>query len=76
MLAGGIGLVELKHWLWEQPREMRQTVLKQRLAPKPGSIDYLIFDCAPGWDLLSVNILVAASEVLCPVSLQGPAWRA
>jgi chromosome partitioning protein len=73
VLAGGIGLVELKHWLGEQPREVRQTVLKQRLAPKPGSIDYLIFDCAPGWDLLSVNILVAASEVLCPVSLQGPA---
>jgi chromosome partitioning protein len=73
VLAGGIGLVELKHWLGEQPRDVRQTVLKHRLAPKPGTIDYLIFDCAPGWDLLSVNILVAASEVLCPVSLQGPA---
>jgi chromosome partitioning protein len=73
VLAGGIGLVELKHWLGEQPRDIRQTVLKHRLAPRPGTIDYLIFDCAPGWDLLSVNILVAASEVLCPVSLQGPA---
>ena len=72
-LSGGIGLVELKHWLGEQPREERQTMPKQRLAPRPGSIDFLIFDCAPGWDLLSVNILVAASEVLCPVSLQGPA---
>jgi chromosome partitioning protein len=73
VLAGGIRLVELKHWLGEQPREVRQSVLKQKLTPRPGSIDYLIFDCAPGWDLLSVNILMAATEVLCPVALQGPA---
>lgn len=73
VLAGGIRLVELKHWLGEQPREERLGVLRTRLAPRPGSIDYLIFDCAPGWDVLSVNILVAAREVLCPVALQGPA---
>jgi chromosome partitioning protein len=73
VLAGGIQLVELKHWLGEQPREVRQTVLKQKLVPREGSIDYLIFDCAPGWDILSVNILMAATEVICPVALQGPA---
>jgi chromosome partitioning protein len=72
MLAGGIQLVELKHWLGEQPRATRQTVLKQKLVPREGSIDYLIFDCAPGWDVLSVNILMAATEVICPVALQGP----
>lgn len=73
VLAGGIHLVELKHWLGEQPRAVRQGVLAQKLVPREGSIDYLIFDCAPGWDVLSVNILMAASEVLCPVALQGPA---
>jgi chromosome partitioning protein len=73
VLAGGIRLVELKSWLGEQPRELRLSVLKHQLAPRPGTIDYLIFDCAPGWDVLSVNILVAATEVLCPVALQGPA---
>ena len=73
VLTGGIQLVELKHWLGEQPREVRQTVLKQKLVPREGSIDYLIFDCAPGWDVLSVNILMAATEVICPVALQGPA---
>jgi chromosome partitioning protein len=73
VLAGGIQLVELKHWLGEQPREVRQTILKQKLVPREGSIDYLIFDCAPGWDVLSVNILMAATEVICPVALQGPA---
>ena len=72
LLDGGIRLVELKNWLGEQPREIRQTVLAQKLVPKEGALDYLIFDCAPGWDVLSVNILMAATEVICPVALQGP----
>ncbi|MDY6903734.1 MAG: ParA family protein [Thermodesulfobacteriota bacterium] len=73
LLAGGMGLVELKHRLGELPREERQSVLARSLVPKGNSVDYLIFDCAPGWDVLSVNILMAVDEVLCPVSLQGPA---
>jgi chromosome partitioning protein len=72
VLAGGIKLVELKNWLGEQPREKRQTILTKALIPREGSLDYLIFDCSPGWDLLSVNILMAADEVLCPVALQYP----
>ena len=73
LLDGGIRLVELKNWLGEQPRATRQTILAQKLVPRQGALDYLIFDCAPGWDVLSVNILMAATEVLCPVALQGPA---
>ena len=72
VLAGGIQLVELKHWLGEQQRDVRQSILASRLIPKNDLLDYVIFDCAPGWDLLSVNILMAAEEVLCPVALQGP----
>jgi chromosome partitioning protein len=72
LLAGGIKLVELKNWLGEQDRGLRQTVLAKTLIPKDGTLDYLIFDCAPGWDVLSVNILMAVNEVLCPVALQGP----
>jgi len=75
VLAGGIRLVELKHWLGEQEREIRQSVLAARLVPRSGLLDYVIFDCAPGWDLLSVNILMAANEVLCPVALQGPSLQ-
>jgi chromosome partitioning protein len=75
ILDGGIRLVELKNWLGEQPREIRQTVLSHKLIPKEGALDYLIFDCAPGWDVLSVNILMAADEVLCPVALQGPSLQ-
>jgi chromosome partitioning protein len=75
ILDGGIRLVELKNWLGEQSREIRQTVLAQKLVPKEGMLDFLIFDCAPGWDVLSVNILMAANEVLCPVALQGPSLQ-
>ncbi len=75
ILAGGIQLVELKNWLGEQPRNIRQTLLANRLTPRKGSLDFMIFDCAPGWDVLSVNILMAANEVLCPVALQGPSME-
>lgn len=73
ILAGGIRLVELKNRLGEQPRENRHNILAKALMPRGDSLDYLIFDCAPGWDVLSVNILMAVEEVLCPVSLQAPA---
>jgi hypothetical protein len=51
LLAGGIKLVELKNWLGEQPRDIRQTVLANALVPREGALDYLIFDCPPGWDV-------------------------
>jgi len=75
LLSGGLELVELKNWLGEQPRETRQTILSDSLIPKDGALDYLIFDCAPGWDVLSVNILAAANEILCPVALQAPSME-
>ncbi|MFO7643267.1 MAG: ParA family protein [Desulfosarcina sp.] len=73
VLAGGIKLVELKNWLGEQPRDRRHAILRWSLTPRNEGLDFLVFDCAPGWDVLSVNILMAANEVLCPVALQGPA---
>jgi chromosome partitioning protein len=51
----------------------RHSYLRRTLVPKGDNLDYIIFDCAPGWDVLSVNVLMAAEEVMCPVALQGPA---
>lgn len=73
ILDGGIRLVELKNWLGQQPPERRHDFLRKSLVPKGDNLDFLIFDCAPGWDVLSVNVLMAAEEVMCPVALQGPA---
>ena len=75
LLSGGIKLVELKNWLGEQSSDIRHRILAGSLVPKGDMLDYLIFDCAPGWDVLSVNILMAVEEVICPVSLQGPAME-
>lgn len=71
MLAGGVGLTQLKRWLGKQAQS--ETVLRERLVPREGALDYVIYDCAPGWDILSVNILCAVDEVLSPVALQAPA---
>lgn len=73
ILDGGIGLVKLKNWLGEQPAANRHNYLRKTLVPKGDNLDFIIFDCSPGWDVLSVNVLMAAEEVLCPVALQGPA---
>ena len=73
ILNGGIELVALKNWLGEQPAAGRHIYLRKTLVPKGNSLDFIIFDCAPGWDVLSVNVLMAAEEVLCPVAVQGPA---
>jgi chromosome partitioning protein len=73
VLSGGIKLVELKNWLGEQSGDIRHRILAGSLVPKGNTLDFLIFDCAPGWDLLSINILMAVEEVVCPVALQGPA---
>ncbi len=72
VLSGGIKLVALKNRLGEAPAHARHAIISKALIPKNKDLDFLIFDCSPGWDILSVNILMAANEVLCPVSLQGP----
>lgn len=73
ILDGGLPLAALKTWLGEQPADMRHGYLRKTLVPRGDSLDFIIFDCAPGWDVLSVNVLMACHEVLCPVALQGPA---
>lgn len=75
LLAGGMSLGILKNWIYEADESERQSIIAKKLNPKNGSLDYIIFDCAPGWDILSVNILAASDEVLCPVTLEGAAMK-
>lgn len=73
LLAGGMSLTALKNWIYENGEDDRQAVLASKLKPKQGTLDFIIYDCAPGWDILSVNILAASNEILCPVTLEAAA---
>ena len=48
-------------------REMR---LKRALAPVVGEFEFILIDCPPSLGLLTVNALVAATEVLVPIQCE------
>lgn len=61
-LAGGV--VELV------AREKREYCLAQALRQVVDDYDYILIDCPPSLDLLTVNSLTAAKEVLIPVQAE------
>jgi len=69
LLAGGQALGETKNLIGRKDFG-RETALADALAPLDSLFDFAIIDTSPGWDVLTVNVLFYASEVLCPVSLE------
>lgn len=69
LLAGGRGLAGLKRAIDRKEFGGEQT-LSEALAGLDGAYDYVIVDTAPGWDVLTVNALFFADEVLTPVALE------
>lgn len=49
------------------------TALRRALRATDGRYDYVLLDCPPGVGVLSVNALVAASEIMVPVDSQAMA---
>jgi len=69
VLGGGRTLAGLKRVIDRQEYGGERT-LAELLSPYEGQYDYVLLDTAPGWDVLSVNTLFYAGEVLSPVSLE------
>jgi chromosome partitioning protein len=61
LVAANIELVE------EPEREIR---LRQRLEPIRSQYDYILIDCPPALDLLTLNALVCADSVLIPIQCE------
>lgn len=55
-------------------RPFRETLLQKALAKVP-DLDYVVIDCQPTLDVLSINALVCAEHVLIPTQLAGHALK-
>ncbi len=51
-------------------RKQREYVLKEALAKVGHQFDYIIIDCAPSLNLLTINALAAASGVIIPMQCE------
>lgn len=51
-------------------REDREQVLRQKLDPLREKFNYIVLDCPPALDLLTLNALVAADSVLVPIQCE------
>ena len=52
------------------PREGRETLLRDLLAPLVQRFDYIIIDCPPSLSLLTVNAMTAADLMLIPLQCE------
>ena len=50
--------------------DRREFRLRDKLAPVRGSYDFVILDCPPALDLLTLNALVCAESVLIPIQCE------
>ena len=72
LLAGGLALSSVSREISLRTMGV-EFALSEALAPVEQGYDYVILDGAPGFSTLSVNMLVYADYVICPVLLEAAA---
>ena len=61
LVAANLELIDL---------DQRELKLRQKLAPIRAQYNYILIDCPPALDLLTLNALVAADSVLIPIQCE------
>lgn len=69
LIAGGESLTRLERE-FGQAQYALEYQLANALKPLAEYFDYIIIDNAPGWNILAVNTLYYANEILCPCGLE------
>ncbi|MGC6366679.1 MAG: ParA family protein [Candidatus Marinamargulisbacteria bacterium] len=67
IIASNEHLFPAENHMHQQPN--RETILKQRVSQSFENYDYVLIDCAPSINLMNQNALIAAPNLLIPVSM-------
>jgi chromosome partitioning protein len=84
LLAGSYRLAAVKtslsqaDYLRKQMPTMPEAekIIQTAVSPHLSSYDYVIIDTSPGWDILAINMLFLAHELILPIAVEGAAVRA
>lgn len=81
--------IQIKENLWLSPSTLelagvelelaatfgRETILKDLLQEKEGNFDFILLDCPPSLGLISVNAVVASTEVYVPMTAEALPYK-
>ena len=74
LIPSSIELAELTLLLGKS--DYRESIMKQGLEKLRGNYDYILIDCMPSFDIITVNALAFADDVIIPVEAQYLSARA
>jgi chromosome partitioning protein len=70
LLAGGKKVGEIERYISRQTMQS-EYMLAEALESYENGYDFVILDTAPGFTMMSVNVMFYAHEVIVPVSMEG-----